>query len=510
MFSFLFQQGLDKALFILHNTYYVITYIGGDMEHPEWVLKHKRKGTELRFIKGTYYLYEVSSKWNREKKRAQKITGKLLGKITPEGFIQSPKLAVTQQPISSVIVKEYGATYFLMESLSDLGDALRKTFPSHWREILVLACLRLLHHSPLKNMDFHFQHSYLSELYPDVSVTDKKAGLLLRTIGNWRQKIVDLFRVRIMETHHDYLLIDATHLLSYSRQMEITEMGYSGSKEFAPQVNLLFIYAAALKMPVYYRIIPGNIREVSAFKLTLLESGINNVIIIADKGFYSASNITELQKEQLHFIIPLRRSSVLIDYEPMKVPEKRGFNGYFKFSNRYVWYYSYPSENGMIHCYLNEQLKHNEEQDYLSRIEKHPEKYSIEYFHNKQSHFGTLAISTNITKATPQDIYTHYKSRNNIEVMFDAMKNILHADRSYMHDETALEGWMFITFIALQWYYHIYQLLADKNLLSKFSPQDVLMHLSKIKKVKINNVWHLSEVPAKSKMLMEKLNIPIT
>ncbi len=61
------------------------------MKHPEWATKHKRKGTELRLINGHYYLYEVTSKWNPKKKRAQKITGKILGRITPEGFIESPK-----------------------------------------------------------------------------------------------------------------------------------------------------------------------------------------------------------------------------------------------------------------------------------------------------------------------------------------------------------------------------------------------------------------------------------
>ena len=58
-------------------------------KHPEWALKHKTKGTELRLINGTYYLYKITSKWNPEKKRSQKITLGLLGKITQEsGFIE--------------------------------------------------------------------------------------------------------------------------------------------------------------------------------------------------------------------------------------------------------------------------------------------------------------------------------------------------------------------------------------------------------------------------------------
>jgi len=59
--------------------------------HPDWALKQKRPGTELRYIRGIYYLYGVSSKWNKEKKRAQKVTGKILGRVTENGFIESAR-----------------------------------------------------------------------------------------------------------------------------------------------------------------------------------------------------------------------------------------------------------------------------------------------------------------------------------------------------------------------------------------------------------------------------------
>lgn len=481
------------------------------MRHPKWALKHKRKGTELRLIRGTYYLYEVSSRWNPEKKRAQKITGRLFGKITQEGFIQSPKYALAQRaPVLSVVVKEYGASHFLRQLMSDVTTELQNAFPSCWREILIVACMRLLYHAPMKNIDFHFRHSYLSVLYPDTSVSDKKVSSLLRILGNWREKIAAFFKIHIVGRRNDHMLIDATHLLSYAQDMEIAKPGYNNRREFAPQVNLLFIYSATLQLPVYYRIVPGNVREVKAFRLTLQESGIEDAVVIADKGFYSDNNVAQLEAERLRFIIPLRRSSTLIDYAPSEKSHKQGFQGYFKFNNRYIWYYSYPANNRMIHCYLDEHLKNREEHDYLNRIETHPETHTIEDFYSRQSRFGTLAILTNLTHASPEQIYTNYKSRNNIEVMIDAMKNVLKADNSYMRNQTALEGWMFITFIALQWYYRIYKLLSEKQLLSKFSPQDLLMHLAEIKKVKINESWHTAEITSKTQKLMEKLNIHIT
>ena len=480
------------------------------MRHPKWALKHKKKGTELRLLRGTYYLYEVSSRWNPEKKRAQKITGRLLGKITPEGFSQSPKYMLMQKPVQSVVVKEYGASHFLQHLMSDVTTGLKDIFSSCWEEILIIACMRLLYQSPMKNTDFHFRHSYLSVLYPDASVTDKKISSLLRVLGNWREKITAFFKTHTLGRRNDYMLIDATHLLSYSKDMEIAKPGYNNQHDFVPQVNLLFIYSATLQLPVYYRIVPGNVREVRALKLTLQESGIEDAVVIADKGFYSENNIAQLEAERLQFIIPLRRSSSLIDYAPFEKSQKQGFQGYFKFNNRYIWYFSYPVKKRVMHCYLDERLRAKEEHDYLTRIETHPETHTIEDFHSRQIRFGTFAILTNLTQTSPEQIYTNYKSRNNIEIMIDAMKNVLQADNSYMRNQTALEGWMFITFIALQLYYRIYKLLSEKQLLSKFSPRDLLMHLAEIKKVKINDSWHTAEITGKTQKLIDKLGIHIT
>jgi len=329
-------------------------------------------------------------------------------------------------------------------------------------------------------------------------------------LGNWRDQITAFFKLHIANRRDEYMLIDATHLLSYSKEMEIAKPGYNKDHEFSPQVNLLFVYSSTLQHPVYYRIVPGDVREVKAFKLTLEESSIEDAVIIADKGFYSEGNVRQLETEGLRFIIPLRRSSSLIDYRPLEKPHKRGFQGYFRFKNRYIWYYAYEIDNRKIHCYLDEQLKNREEHDYLNRISTHPETYTIEEFHSKHSRFGTLAILTNLTEASSEEIYIHYKSRNNIEVMIDAMKNLLKADHSYMRNHTSLEGWMFITFIGLQCYYRIYKLLSEKQLLSKFSPRDILTHLAEIKKVKINGSWHTSEITNKTQKLMEKLGIHIT
>jgi len=54
------------------------------MPHPDWVLKHKIPNSEIRCIRGRYYLYSITSVWCPEKKRTKKKTLKQIGVIDQE------------------------------------------------------------------------------------------------------------------------------------------------------------------------------------------------------------------------------------------------------------------------------------------------------------------------------------------------------------------------------------------------------------------------------------------
>jgi len=51
------------------------------MAHPDWALKHKQKNTEIRNIRGRYYFYKITSKWDPSKKRTKKVTLGMLGSL---------------------------------------------------------------------------------------------------------------------------------------------------------------------------------------------------------------------------------------------------------------------------------------------------------------------------------------------------------------------------------------------------------------------------------------------
>ena len=153
-------------------------------------------------------------------------------------------------------------------------------------------------------------------------------------------------------------------------------------------------------------------------------------------------------------------------------------------------------------------MKAEEEKDYLSRIEDNDAE-TLETFFKVQYRMGTISVITDLDKSGER-IYNLLKSRAEIETMFDAFKNVLNADRSYMRDDYHMEGWMFINFVALVFYYRLYRLLADNSLLKKFSPGDVFIHLSRVYRLKIQDQWVTSEIPKKSRDIMEKLELPIT
>jgi len=479
--------------------------------HPEWALSHKRKGTELRLISGNYYLYEVSSKWSSEKKRPVKITGRLLGKITEsDGFVESDKARLRKQQFKAerVQVKEHGIAAAIGSLFGDTLSALRKHFPDSWERLVCLAYGRLAYQSPLKNMSHHYSCSCLSEQYPGVDLSAKSLGGFLRELGERRDSIVGF--CRSFKAPGDCILFDGTDIFSRSEQMELPKFSRSKLGTYDDIINLMCIFSARQQSPVYYRLLPGNIKDVSSFKLCLMESGIQDATVIMDKGFASESNIKALEKGGLKFIVPLPRNSTLISYGKLESGDKRRLDGYFEHEERYIWHYAIRAgKKKRITVFFDEELRIREQRDYLKRIDNAVLDYSIGKFHGKQHQLGTIAIIDN-TGRLPCDVFASYKTRCNVETMIDALKNIVEADRTYMQSEQALEGWMFVNLIALKWYYAILNLLKKHGLNKKYSPMDFLMFLSGVKKVKINNQWHLAEMTKKTEEIILKLNIHIT
>jgi transposase len=478
------------------------------MIYPDWVLKHKKKGTEVRLIKGKYYLYKIGSKWDKEIKRSRKITGKYLGRITENGLVAPKTKQQTKTIKSSVAVKEYGACSFMMKAAEQIQNKLVEIFQTDADRILTIAVLRAINQCPFKRIDHLYEHSYISEMLPNLHLSGKELTAFLRNIGSKRDKIVQFMNSFVEGSKH--IIFDATNVISQSKRMSINRSGYNSKRNFDPQINLLYAFGYDCDTPVYYRIIPGNVRDVTAFKLSIIEAGLIEAVVVADKGFSSKTNIQMLEGEHLHYVIPLKRNSSLFDDVPIRTGDKSKLDGHFLFNKRPIWYYSKKiDEKKKTIVFIDNDLKTEEEKDYLQRIENNIEGYTMENFLAKQYNFGTIIVITNLDKSS-REVYEILKSRNNIEVAFDTLKNLLEADSSYMQNEQALEAWAFVNHISMMLLYKIYALLKKNDMLSKLSVTDILEHLKYIFMLKIKNEWKLSEISKKTVKIMDSINYHIT
>lgn len=105
-----------------------------EMVYPEWVQEQRTRGTTVKKVGGTYYLYKRTSKRVPGKKYPQPVDT-YVGIITPNGIIESKKkkLATT-----SIEVKEYGFSKAVWDSCP---NDWKKAFGDAWED--KLACMIL-------------------------------------------------------------------------------------------------------------------------------------------------------------------------------------------------------------------------------------------------------------------------------------------------------------------------------------------------------------------------------
>jgi hypothetical protein len=101
-----------------------------------------------------------------------------------------------------------------------------------------------------------------------------------------------------------------------------------------------------------------------------------------------------------------------------------------------IWYYEKEKDNRKIIVFLDEKLKAEEEKDFITHVDK-KNKPMDDYF-DRQFKMGTIAVVAK-TSFDANEVFEHLKARVEIESLFDTFKNLLHADRSYMRDETHLQ-----------------------------------------------------------------------
>jgi hypothetical protein len=393
---------------------------------PQWVLPFKEPHTEIKCIKNRFYKYEVSYQYDPARKRTIKKTGHILGSITESGgFIPSSKNTLREEnkKLPTVDIKTYGVYALFENLLRDEIPSLLEVFGKERAEqLLTFAMFRWAYQSPIKRITQYQTHDFCCEQWcANTLLSDKEMSAVLKSVGENRELVLRWMKGLLPDVAsmaEKFVMMDSTHVMSSSDNMAINVSGYNSSFDFGKQVRLRMMFSAELKKPVYYRLINGNITDISSMSLCVKEMGVQNVVFIADKGFYSEQNVKLLEDQQLKYVIPLRRNNQTIDYTPLSQPDFKKDLAYFVYQKRIIWYYRYEADGRRFVTFLDERLRVEEEQDYLQRIETQPELYTKDGYFEKLHRFGTLTITCNIQETdNAQRLYEIYKQRNEIEIM---------------------------------------------------------------------------------------------
>jgi transposase len=315
------------------------------------------------------------------------------------------------------------------------------------------------------------------------------------------------------------VIFDGTSMLSTSKDNPYCEKGYTPGKKNKTQIRLIYAFELNTRRPIYFNAVPGSISDMTAMITSYSELGLKNCALLLDNRFFSDANIKlMLSSENIQFIIPLKDNTKLVD------AEYKPFNAYkdiiescFIYHNRLIYYRElecskYPGCK--ICVYYDERRNKDLENERIKKAQRqHNGNMPKEAIFQLRKEFAMLGVTMLITnKASDAEIiYLDFKSRWNIEEMFDTMKNTLSFNMNYEVKYETQMGWSFIEFISLLMYYEINRVIIDTGLYKNYDVGDILFDLKSIEQSNCNvgGEWKLANLTKRRKELLETMGITL-
>lgn len=498
------------------------------------------------------YVYEVESYWDPVKKQPRQRR-KYLGKKDPHtGEILSPHKGFTPRA-----ARDFGHLYLVLHIVDRirLSTVLKKVFPKLSQELLYLGLFQVLEAKPL----------YLFKPWAETVTMDESLALssqhisqLMEELGRSEESRNSFFQ-SWMASQGDIqtILFDITSLSSYSKLIEYLEWGYNRDGESLPQVNLGMLVGQPSQLPLAYRIYPGSIADVTTLKNTIMlvkEWGVRDFTFILDRGFYSSANLREMDRERIHFVLPLSFSTKLASQLITKHLRnlQSPLSGFY-YRGRPMFYVQEKLMLGDVvvtaHLYHDERRK-TDEIDHLMRriveieasvgakefwsreaVEEHLEhsfRGSSKLFEilgqrpafrlkrkgkaiaRLMNRMGKTILLTNDHTLGREDILSLYHRKDTLEKMFDVIKNELDCRRIKVSSREAMEGRLFLTYLSLIIHSALSRIMKEQDLYKSYTLSEVFYELKKLRVVTLSSGRsYLTEVSKKQRMFYEKFGVPV-
>lgn len=504
---------------------------------------------------GMTYVYEAVSYWDKEKKQSRNKQV-CVGKIDPRTgvFIPSkrlnPEQAAVRDPAVTATTLVAGPAVIL-DSITEelkLSKVLKACFPKFWQQILCMAYYLAQRGDPLS----HCETWSKNHIHPfDSVLTSQRISDILKSLdSDGRQTFFLRWGKKVLE--NDYLCYDITSVSSYGELNEYAKYGYNRDREKLRQINLALLAGQKGQLPVYYERLPGNIRDVSTlrrFLKTFDYLNLPKLHLVLDKGFYSQKNVNELLDSRDKFIIAVPNSrkwvQKIIDEnrESIQNPEcYRKLEGEILYVRTKLYPWGDMRRRCYVHLYYNsfiaastfndfteELLVCKQELETGNLVIAHEDMYKtfftiketpvrgrkvlfnnevIEKYRNRYT--GFYVILTNDIK-NPIEALRVYRDKDAIEKCFDDLKNQLDMKRLRVQSSAAMDGRLFVQFIALILVSALRKKMRDTGLIEKYTPRELLMEMETLTQIRYSGRYGqiLTEITKPQKEILENLKVSV-
>jgi transposase len=511
-------------------------------------------------IKGVDYVYEDHPYWDKATKqnRHRRV---YIGKLGQDGGFIPNKSYLTRQnepvakgaavPAGTSARRIYfGATHLLDEisGITGIQDDLRACFPGSYKMLMSLAYYLVLESSsPMYRFDrWAFDHRHP---FGETLSSQRISGILLDIP---EQAKLEFFRRQSRRRQEkEYLAYDTTSVSSYSEYIKAVRYGKNKDNDKLPQINMALIFGEESRMPVYYRILPGNIADVTTIRKLIKDIDfleIDKLKLVLDRGFYSAGNVNALYRGHHKFLLSVKiNSGFLSGFLEKAKAEMHDFAHYdadlevYKWGSMEEWPYMQEDRYGntvleesrriYVHIYYNG-LRAEEEKNRFSKslalaesvlrdgceltetqtmlVEKYfivkdiskrgiQILYKNEAIQKKIDQFGYFALLSNDIKESSEALEV-YRKKDMVEKAFDNLKERLGMKRTMVFSDQALAGKFFLQFLSLIYISYIHKHMKDNHLYRNYTMQSLFDFLDVIERYEYGNQrYHCSEITQKQK-----------
>lgn len=501
-------------------------------------------------IKGRSYLYRVEAYWDKEKKQSrQKRTY-----IGPK----NKKYKKTIKSLSSKIIHKNYGNIFLLNWVAEkigLSSILEKCFPDHYKELLALAFYEITDGNPLYLFPYWLEENYL----PDARRMDSSSlAKFCEEIGMNQQQMLEFQEEWIAHLQPvDALFYDITSISSYSSNIEFVEWGYNRDHENLPQINMGVVFSNKRSLPIFYNLYPGSIVDVKTLTNCikyLKTMGLKDFLFVLDRGFFSTDNITRISQNPLKisFIQPLPFSMKKVKQLVKKhKKELHDVANNFNFNNELFSHIKsqiqFNDQVYPVHIFLNEKAELNQKQLFIKKLIEIEEKIikgrkfnsqkealsfkenniakawqdyfkytrssgmlerNVKRIKEKINRLGYFILATN-NDFEKEDILTKYRSRDQVEKVFDLLKNEMDGMRLRAHSQYNTDARLFIKFLSLIIKSEIIRIMRKADLFKTYTVRELLSELKKVKYSRINDEILISEISKKNRKILEAFQIDL-